>query len=69
MNEETMRELYVASVKDYIDRVGDLQELLGEAERKNSWEACVEMVLSVAREMKEQGFDHTTLEELAQRIV
>jgi hypothetical protein len=60
MNEENLIKLYTDSVRAYIKNLkqGD-----------DPYEECRTMVLSVIAEMKEQGFDTATLEELAQRIV
>lgn len=60
MNEEKLISLYTDSVKTYI---ADLKE------SQDPYEVCRTMVLSVVEEMKTQGFDLQTLDEIAQRIV
>lgn len=60
MNEENLIKLYTDSVRAYI---ADLKE------SQDPYEVCRTMVLSVIAEMKEQGFDPATLDEIAQRIV
>lgn len=67
MNEDKLKELYVESVRDFLKSIGKQTDL--STLSKSGWEQAIDMVLSVAEQMKEQGFDSATLEELKQRIV
>jgi len=75
MDEEKLKELYssnpdLAKVRDWLDQQGIVgEENIGKVFYKDPYEACLDMVLSVIKQMEESGFDRTTLEELKQRIV
>lgn len=67
MDDEKLKDLYVESVRDFLERIGKQTDL--SVLSKSGWEQAIDMVLEVAEQMKAQGFDTTTLEELKQRIV